>query len=54
MTSIRFLRFILLGLFAGLASALAQSTGVVEGRVFNTGTGECLENARVTLEGDRL
>ena len=54
MTPLRCLRFILLGLLAALASVHAQSTGSIEGRVLNTGTGEYLENARVTLEGTAL
>jgi TonB-dependent receptor len=45
--------------FALLASAsagLAQgsSTGTIEGRVFNPGTGEFIENARITIEGTSL
>ncbi len=36
------------------AAPPASSTGSIEGRVFNTGTGEYLENARVTVEGIRL
>lgn len=51
MTPIRCLRFLLLGLVVALTHAQAQSTGAIEGRVLNTGTGEYLENARVMLEG---
>ena len=39
-----------------LGSALAQSppVGVIEGRVFNPGTGEYLELVRITVEGTSL
>ena len=37
-----------------VAVARAQSSGAIEGRVLNTGTGEYLENARVTIEGTAL
>src|SRR5688500_18490240 len=37
----------------GLAHAQA-TTGTIEGRVLNSGTGEYLENARVTVEGTAL
>ncbi|MSU49590.1 MAG: TonB-dependent receptor [Opitutus sp.] len=47
------IRLILLLLVATAAHA-QQSGGTIEGRVFNTGTGEFLENARVTIEGTRL
>ena len=33
------------------AESQSAAGGTIEGRVFNTGTGEYLENARVTLEG---
>lgn len=36
------------------AESQVATSGVIEGRVFNTGTGEYLENARVTLEGTSL
>src|SRR5262245_43705281 len=38
------------------APAIAQSSslGTIEGRVFNPGTGEYLENARITVEGTTL
>src|SRR5687768_15651591 len=40
----------------GISSAMAQSpaTGSIEGRVFDAGRGEYLENARVTIEGTTL
>lgn len=50
MTTRRFLRFVSL-LLCPFALARAQSTGTIEGRVFNPGTGEYLERARVSLEG---
>src|SRR5262245_21922993 len=39
-----------------ISNAVAQSTttGTVEGRVFNPGSGEFVENARVTVEGTAL
>ena len=41
---------------AWLAGAFAQAvnTGTLEGRVFDAGRGEFLENARVTIEGTTL
>ena len=36
------------------ASAAANATGMIEGRVFNPGTGEYLEFARITVEGTSL
>src|SRR5438046_9094264 len=49
----RALRVVLIFL-AGFTLARAQSTGVIEGRVFNTGTGEYLEKARVSVESTAL
>ncbi len=42
--------------FLSLATALwsQPATGTVEGRVFNPGTGEYIENARITVEGTAL
>jgi len=54
MTLFRLLRFSLTLLLGALTTAHAQSTGSLEGRILNTGTGEYLENARVTLEGTAL
>jgi TonB-dependent receptor len=48
--------FVLLaGVFALTASAAVQSTSTasIEGRVFDPGRGEYLENARITVEGTR-
>jgi iron complex outermembrane recepter protein len=42
------------GLFLLTAAANAQSTGTIEGRVFNTATGDYIERARVTVEGTTL
>ena len=53
MTTTSLLRVVLL-LALATTTALAQSAGTIEGRVFNTGTGEYLENARLTVEGTRL
>jgi hypothetical protein len=39
---------------ARAAAERATGTGTIEGRVFNPGTGEYLERARVTLEGTAL
>ncbi len=38
-------------LAAGTPAAIAQSTGTIEGRVFNAATGSALVNAQVTIEG---
>jgi len=38
-------------IFAAAPAASAQSTGTIEGRVFNASTGSALVNARVTIEG---
>ena len=43
-----------LPLLSVAAEAGAARTGTVEGRVFNPGTGEYLELARITIEGTRL
>ena len=44
---------LLLGCFVARANLPAQSVaaGTIEGRVFDTGRGEYLENARITIEG---
>src|SRR5512140_3819203 len=57
--SIRFLIRVALATlgFAGTAGALfaqASTTGSIEGRVYDAGRGEYLENARVTVEGTNL
>src|SRR5438270_535475 len=40
---------------AAISSApAAETTGAIEGRVFNPGTGEFLEKARITIEGTSL
>jgi iron complex outermembrane recepter protein len=53
MTTSRLLRVVAF-LFLSIAIARAQQTGTIEGRVFNPGTGEYLERARVTIEGTSL
>ena len=53
MTTQHLLRLALFLLSLGLARA-QSATGAIEGRVLNTGTGEYLENARVTVEGTAL
>ena len=40
--------------FAPAVPAAEPPTGTIEGRVFNPGTGEYLENARVTVEGTTI
>jgi iron complex outermembrane receptor protein len=46
----------LISLAAAITSLRAQNVtvGTIEGRVFNPGTGEYLENARITIEGTTL
>lgn len=48
--------FVVVSFFVVLAAAGAaeRTGGTIEGRVFNTGTGEYLENARVSVEGAGL
>ena len=41
-------------MLAGLATAQSTSSGIIEGRVFNPGSGEYLELARLTVEGTSL
>lgn len=50
------LAWLLLGLFSGGTglSAPPAATGVIEGRVFDAGRGEFLENALVGIEGTSL
>ncbi len=46
--------FIAMVLHSIALAAGATATGTIEGRVFNPGSGEYLENARVSLEGAQL
>jgi len=49
--SLRLLAVAVFALTGPAADVLAQSTGTIEGRVLNVGTGRYLNNAKVTLEG---
>lgn len=51
--SCRLVLTLLVGCLIASGSLIAQSaaTGAIEGRVFDTGRGEYLENARVSIEG---
>ncbi|MDP3071904.1 MAG: TonB-dependent receptor [Opitutaceae bacterium] len=44
----------LAALFLAQTASAQSATGMVEGRVFNTGTGKYLNNARVAIEGTSL
>lgn len=52
--SLRLLAVAVFALTGAAADVLAQSTGTVEGRVLNIGTGKYLNNAKVTVEGTRI
>jgi hypothetical protein len=49
-----YVALVLLLLFCGTSTAQTPGAGSLEGRVFDAGRGEYLENARVTVEGTTL